>query len=78
MSGKSFNLSDKPQEFDNTKHYGKAAFARDVVAKNASTLDFSGFDEILDRLVAVIADYASKHPTASVPGMRFNEREKLE
>jgi hypothetical protein len=64
LSGKSFDAS---KDADSSTHYGKAAFARDVIAKNASTIDFSGFDAILDRLVAVLADYASKHPTAAAP-----------
>lgn len=59
LNGKAF---DRAKDADNTTHYGKAAFARDVVSKNASTIDFSGFDSILDRMVAVLADYASKHP----------------
>lgn len=61
LNGKAFGRSN---DTDTPTHYSKAAFARDVVAKKASTIDFSGFDEILDRLVAVFADYAAKHPTA--------------
>jgi RNA-directed DNA polymerase len=55
LNGKTFNRS---KTIDETKHYGKSAFAREVVEKNAATINFTEFKKILDRIVAVIADYA--------------------
>lgn len=57
LNGKSF---ERKNEVDNELHYGKSAFARDVVAKNAGTIDFNGFKPILDRIEAVIKDYAAQ------------------
>jgi hypothetical protein len=51
-------------KLDTTKHFGKAAFAREVVEKKASSIDFSGFSRILDGVVAVMADYAKRHPSS--------------
>ena len=64
LNGKTFNPTD---DKDNEKNYGKAAFARDVVAKNAGTIDFSAFSEILNRINLVIADYAVKKTTIAIP-----------
>jgi len=55
VKGKKFK---RGKDVDNEKHYGKAAFAREVVAKHAATINFSGFIGILDRIVTVIAEYA--------------------
>jgi hypothetical protein len=55
------------KKIDDTKEYGKAAFAREVVEKNAGTLDFSKFSGILDRIAAVIADYSQSHPPSISP-----------
>jgi hypothetical protein len=70
LNGKSFN--PKKDHGDDT-HYGKVAFAESVVRPNSPTIDFSGFEDLLNRLEAVLADYASKiaspataTPTASV------------
>jgi RNA-directed DNA polymerase len=63
LNEKSFNRS---KEADSTKHYGKAAFARDVIAKRVDKIDFSRFRGILERVDAVIDDYAKHHP-AEVP-----------
>jgi len=51
----------RAKKIDDTKEYGKAAFAREIVAKQASSIDFSGFTQILDRINAVLTDYAKKH-----------------
>lgn len=59
LGTKTFSRDPKP---DNTKHFGKTAFAREIVDKKAELIDFSKFSEILDRVIAVIADYASHHP----------------
>lgn len=64
LNGKTF---DAKKDADNAMHYSKAAFARDVIAKQADTIDFSRFTEILDRVVAVINDYAAKKPIAPAP-----------
>jgi hypothetical protein len=60
LNGKTF---DPRNDTDSAKHYGKAAFARDVVAKGSTTIDFSGFLGVLDRIVEAMVDYYSKHPS---------------
>ena len=62
LGTKTFSRAPK---FDDTKHFGKAAFAREIVEKNAASIDFSGFSRILDGVVAAMADYAKRHPSAS-------------
>ena len=57
LNGKSF---ERENDADNQHHYGKAAFARDVVAKNAATIDFGGFQPILERIEAEIRHYSSR------------------
>lgn len=49
LNGKTFN-PDKP---DITKEFGKEIFAKSVVKPNAGSIDFSGFDPFLDRIIAV-------------------------
>ena len=63
LNGKTFS---KKNDGDKETEYGKTAFARDVVEKNAGTIDFTGFKSILDRVAAVIDEYAKTHPTAEV------------
>jgi len=52
-------------EFDASKKhkapgkYGKQVFAEQVIKPNANTIDFSGFVPLLDRIAAVIDDYAA-------------------
>ena len=52
-------------EFDPAKKhraagkYGKQVFAEQVVKPNAGTIDFSGFVPLLERIAAVIDDYAA-------------------
>ena len=58
LNGKTFS---RAKDIDETKHFGKTAFARDVVEKNAGTLDFIGFKGILDRVAAVVADHVKIH-----------------
>lgn len=55
LNGKKF---EPGKDADNATHYGKAAFARDVIAKNPSDVDFSGFDGILGRIADVIEHYS--------------------
>lgn len=56
LNGKIFNPSNN---IDITKEYGKEIFAKHVVKVDKS-IDYSGFDPLLDRLCKVIADHASK------------------
>ncbi len=51
LRGKTFNPSNN---FDETKHYGKMKFAQEVIAPNASTIDFSGFVPLLTNLAQAI------------------------
>jgi RNA-directed DNA polymerase len=58
LNGKTFNPK---KEMDTANHYGKAIFSQ-LVEKNASKIDFSGFGPILDRLGTVIEAHAAKNP----------------
>lgn len=58
LGSKTFSRAAK---FDDAKHFGKAAFAREIVEKKAASIDFTGFSDILDRVVAVMIDYAKRH-----------------
>jgi RNA-directed DNA polymerase len=60
LGAKTFSRAPK---IDDTKHFGKAAFAREIVEKKAGSIDFSRFSDILDGVVAVMADYAKRHPS---------------
>ncbi|HPR06879.1 retron Ec67 family RNA-directed DNA polymerase/endonuclease [Ottowia sp.] len=60
LGTKTFSRAAK---FDDTKHFGKAAFAREVVERKADFIDFSRFSDILDRVVAVMSDYAKRYPS---------------
>jgi len=55
LGGKSFNKKDK----DSDTEYGKAIFATAVIAKNSATIDFSGFDPLLQRIVDAMNHYYS-------------------
>lgn len=57
VNGKTFS---KKNEYDGSKHYGKADFAHEVVAKTANVIDFKHFALILNRIVEVIDDYEAK------------------
>jgi hypothetical protein len=66
-STKAVPLDDKifhteKKDFDPTKHIGKVPFATKVVAPNAGTISWVGFAPLLDRIVAVLGDYAAKIP----------------
>lgn len=56
LNGKSF---DPKKDHGDDTHYGKVAFAESVVRANASTVDFSGFEELLERIEAVLKHYAA-------------------
>jgi len=64
LNGKIFNRSNKSD--DSTEFYGKAAFARDVVAKNAGTIDFAKFQAVLNRVIKVLDDYEDRREKAVV------------
>jgi RNA-directed DNA polymerase len=53
IGGKTLNLTNKKSE---DYEIGKAAFAN-FVRSNASNIDFSGFDPLLDRIVSVLNHY---------------------
>lgn len=55
LDGKKFD-SNKPHG-DSTS-YGKARFAEKVIAPNKGTIDFSGFEEILERIKKVVEHHA--------------------
>lgn len=52
LNGKSFDKKNKSK--DEGAHYGKSAFAQQVVVPNADKLDFDGFKPLLRKLVEVI------------------------
>ena len=54
LKGKKFNATGK---IDPQTEYGKEIFAKSVVKPNSHNIDFSGFDPLLDRTVAVLDDY---------------------
>ncbi|WJS84162.1 retron Ec67 family RNA-directed DNA polymerase/endonuclease [Paracoccus sp. TOH] len=55
LNGKSF---DPRKDHGDDTHYGKVAFAESVVRPNASTVDFSGFEDFLKRIEDVLKHYA--------------------
>lgn len=57
LGGKKFNY--KSPTIDESTEYGKAFFAEHVVKPNAGSIDFSGFDPLLDRIEKVLAHYAT-------------------
>lgn len=56
-NGRSFSLSN---DWDRDKEYGKSTFAKEIVLKKAVSINFKGFSLLLDRIEAIIADYAKK------------------
>jgi hypothetical protein len=57
LGGKKFNY--KSVQIDEATEYGKAYFAEHVVKANSTTIDFTGFDALLDRLRQALAHYAT-------------------
>ena len=55
LDGKIFHADEKT--YDSDKHINKVAFAKKVVAQNAETIEWAGFDNLLRRVTAVLADY---------------------
>lgn len=64
LGGKTFSRAKK---IDTPTQYGKAAFARDVVAKKADSINFDGFKVILQRIEAAITDYSARISPANTP-----------
>ena len=58
LNGKTFDLTGKQK--DVSKYYGKAIFAEHVVKKNRATINFAGFQPLLNALVHVQLDYAAR------------------
>lgn len=61
VAGKTFNRNDK---IDPNKEYGKMVFAKKVVEANQEKINFSGFEQILNRFKSVITDYNGKMAAA--------------
>lgn len=55
LKGKKFNKNSK---IDPEREFGKEVFAKSVVKPNATKIDFSGFDLLLNRIVAATAHYS--------------------
>ena len=64
LDGKKFNPDKKHGA---TGEYGNVIFAEKVVRPNADKIDFSKFDKILQRIVAVIEDYSPPTPQKALP-----------
>jgi RNA-directed DNA polymerase len=64
LDGKAF---DKKKEHGDDTAYGKVVFAEKVVRPNIATIDFSGFDTLLQRIAACLADYAAKAAIGAPP-----------
>ena len=58
LKGKKFNPKNK---INPNKEFGKEVFAKSVVKPNAEKIDFSGFDPLLNRIVAVIDHYSQQN-----------------
>jgi RNA-directed DNA polymerase len=57
INGKKLNTASK---IDPSKDLSKEAFAKSIVRPNASQIDFSGFDPLLNRICKAIQDHAAK------------------
>ncbi|MEB0012550.1 retron Ec67 family RNA-directed DNA polymerase/endonuclease [Glaciimonas sp. Gout2] len=64
LNGKEFS---RRNDMENPTHYGKSAFAINVVAKNANIINFNNFTPILDRMIEVIDDYQKRLKTSPKP-----------
>jgi RNA-directed DNA polymerase len=64
LNGKTFHSGGKG--FDKATNFGKVPLAG-YVEKNASTIDFSGFEELLNRMTAVIQDYRARFGAPQSP-----------
>ena len=57
LKGKSFGRKGK---INPETEYGKEIFANSVIKPNSRDIDFSGFDALLDRIVAVLEHYGRR------------------
>jgi hypothetical protein len=64
LGTKTFNQA---KDADLSKHFGKVPFATKVIAPNAETISWDGFEPLLARIVAVLKDYASKLAASGTP-----------
>jgi hypothetical protein len=64
INGKKFN---RKKDIDTDSEYGKFVFAEKVVRPNAKSINFVGFAPLLERVAAVIDDYAVRKATAKCP-----------
>ncbi|WP_407066015.1 hypothetical protein, partial [Escherichia coli] len=56
LNGKKFNPESK---IDPETEYSKEVFAKSVVQANAATIDFAGFDPLLERICRAIQHHAA-------------------
>lgn len=63
LGGKTFNRKD---DKDTENHYGKFVFADKIVRPNYSTIDFSKFSIILDRIMAVFLHYRMNKSSGAI------------
>lgn len=61
IEGKAF---DSSKTADKSKTYDKVVFAHKVVAAQAATINFEGFNPLLSNLTRLISNHLSKHPSA--------------
>ena len=62
LNGKTFSADN---DMDSDGHYGKVAFARDVVRAKAESIDFAGFHPLLENISkSIMAHYAKSEPKA--------------
>ncbi len=57
LDGKTLSLG---KDWDSKTQYGKLDFADKIVRAGFSTIDFSGFVPLIDRIVAVLADFTHR------------------
>ena len=62
LDGKTFDFSKKNKADD--KH-GKTVFATQVVRQNADKINFSGFEKLLDRIIAVLDHYEGQKSSSA-------------
>lgn len=57
IGSRTFNRSNK--KFDTTKYYGKNEFANEVIAPKRATINFAGFEPLLQSFCGVMDHYAT-------------------
>jgi RNA-directed DNA polymerase len=66
LDGKPF---DKNKEHGDATAYGKVIFAEKIIRPNAGSIDFTAFEELLQRLASCIADYEAKSAATASPAL---------